>query len=82
MGKSDELAEFLQAGRELAPAEQGAVTWYAFKINDSNYGILDTFEAEPATPTSPDKCNKPSAGSPDLLASTPDIRTLDVVAVK
>jgi hypothetical protein len=27
---------FLQAGRELALAEQGTVTWYAFKISDTS----------------------------------------------
>ncbi|MFF3751417.1 hypothetical protein ACFYYH_13295 [Streptomyces sp. NPDC002018] len=41
-GKSDELAAFLQEGRELALAEQGTVTWYAFKINDSKYGMSGT----------------------------------------
>lgn len=30
-GKGDELAAFLQAGRALALAEEGTVTWYAFK---------------------------------------------------
>ena len=34
-GKGEELAAFLQAGRELAVAEQGTVTWYAFKISDT-----------------------------------------------
>jgi quinol monooxygenase YgiN len=83
-GKGDELAAFLQAGREIALAEQGTVTWYAFKINDSSYGIFDTFETDDAR-------DAHLAGqipqalaqvAPDLLASAPDIRTVDVVAVK
>jgi quinol monooxygenase YgiN len=83
-GKGDELAAFLQAGREIALAEQGTVTWYAFKIDDSSYGIFDTFETDDAR-------DAHLAGqipqalaqvAPDLLASAPDIRTVDVVAVK
>ena len=37
-GNGDELAAFLKAGRELAVAEEGTVTWYAFKISDISYG--------------------------------------------
>ena len=47
-GKGDELGAFLEAGRELAAAEDGTVTWYAFKITATTYGIFDTFETEEA----------------------------------
>jgi hypothetical protein len=40
-GKGSELAEFLTEARELAVAEEGTVTWYAFKISDTSYGIFD-----------------------------------------
>ena len=43
-GKGDDLAKFLEAGRDLAAAEPGTVTWYAFKISDTRYGIFDTFD--------------------------------------
>ncbi|MBO0685815.1 MAG: antibiotic biosynthesis monooxygenase, partial [Candidatus Dormibacteraeota bacterium] len=45
-GKGEELAAFLQQGRELAVAEPGTVTWYAFKLSDTTYGIFDTFTSE------------------------------------
>ncbi|MDX6319240.1 MAG: hypothetical protein QOD35_2640, partial [Nocardioidaceae bacterium] len=45
-GKGEELADFLRQGRELAVAESGTVTWYAFKLSDTTYGIFDTFEDE------------------------------------
>ena len=47
-GKGAELGSFLEAGRALAAAESGTVTWYAFKISDTEYGIFDTFETEEA----------------------------------
>jgi quinol monooxygenase YgiN len=83
-GKGDELAAFLQASRELAVAEQATVTWYAFKINDSEYGIFDTFETDDARDAHLAGQIPQALGqvAPALLASTPDIRTVDVVAVK
>jgi quinol monooxygenase YgiN len=83
-GKGDELATFLQAGRELALAERGTVTWYAFKINDTNYGIFDTFETDDARDAhlAGQIPQALSQVAPDLLASEPNIRTVDVVAVK
>ena len=45
-GRGDDLAAFLTKGRELAVAETGTVTWYAFKLSDTTYGIFDTFDDE------------------------------------
>ncbi|MFE1962006.1 putative quinol monooxygenase [Streptomyces sp. NPDC059479] len=82
--KGDELAAFLQEGRELALAEQGTVTWYTFKINDSNYGMFDTFETNDARDAhlAGKMPRAISQVASDLLTSTPDIRTVDVVAFK
>ena len=83
-GKGDELAAFLKARRDLAVAEEGTVTWYAFKISDTSYGIFDTFATDEARTAHingpiPAALAKVSA---DLLASEPSIRTVDLVAVK
>jgi quinol monooxygenase YgiN len=83
-GKGGELAAFLKAGRELAVAEAGTVTWYAFKISDTSYGIFDTFATDDAR-TAHINGQIPAAlanVSADLLASEPDIRPVDVLAVK
>jgi len=83
-GRGGELAEFLKAARELAVAEGGTVTWYAFKINDASYGIFDTFVTDEAR-TAHINGQIPAAlasASGDLLASAPDIRFVDVLAVK
>jgi quinol monooxygenase YgiN len=83
-GKSDELAAFLEGGRAIAAAEGGTVTWYAFKISDSTFGIFDTFETEEARQAhlggEIPKALGEVAG--ELLALDPDIRTLDILAVK
>jgi quinol monooxygenase YgiN len=83
-GKGDELGTLLRAARDLAVAEEGTVTWYAFKISDTSYGIFDTFATDDAR-TAHINGQIPAAlakVSADLLASAPDIRPVDVVAVK
>ncbi len=82
--KGDELASFLESGRALAVAEHGTVTWYAFKISDNSYGIFDTFETEDARQAHI-KGEIPKAlaeVAADLLANDPDIRPIDILAVK
>jgi quinol monooxygenase YgiN len=83
-GKGGELADFLQAGRDLAVAEEGTVTWYAFKVDETHYGIFDTFEGEEGRSA---HINGPIAQAlmkvaPDLLASDPSIQPIDITAVK
>lgn len=82
-GKGDELGAFLEAGRALAAAEEGTVTWYAFKINDTKYGIFDTFGDEDGRQAHLNGQIPAALGSvaDDLLASAPDIRPVDIVAV-
>jgi quinol monooxygenase YgiN len=83
-GKGDELGAFLRGGRELAAAETGTATWYAFKISDTTYGIFDTFEDEDGRQAHLNGQIPAALGTvgPDLLASDPNIRSVDVLAVK
>ena len=83
-GRGDDLAAFLTKGRELAVAETGTVTWYAFKLSDTTYGIFDTFESEDAREAHLNgEIPKALAQvGPDLLAADPDIRPVDILAVK
>jgi quinol monooxygenase YgiN len=83
-GKGEQLAAFLKAGRDLAVAEEGTVTWYAFKISDTSYGIFDTFATDDAR-TAHINGQIPAAlaeVSADLLAREPDIQPVNLVAVK
>lgn len=83
-GKGDDLQAFLIAGRQLALAEQGTVTWYAFKLDDTHFAIFDTFETEDARQAhiNGEIPKALSQVADDLLASDPDIRPIDVIAVK
>jgi quinol monooxygenase YgiN len=83
-GKGEDLASFLRQGQALAAQEKGTVTWYAFRISETTYGIFDTFETEEARQAHLDGQIPAALGAvaPDLLASDPDIRTTDIIAVK
>ena len=82
--KRRELAAFLEGALSIAAAEEGTMTWYAFKISDTSYGIFDTFESDNARRAHlngeiPRALAQVGA---DLLAREPDIRAVDVIAVK
>jgi quinol monooxygenase YgiN len=83
-GKGGELGAFLESGRALAAAEPGTVTWYAFKIDETSYGIFDTFETEDARQAHlhGEIPRALAQVAPDLLAADPDIRMVDVIALK
>ena len=83
-GKGDALGDLLHQGRELAAQEDGTVTWYAFKVDDTTYGIFDTFEAEDGRQAHLNGQIPAALGqvADDLLAAPPDIRPVDVIAVK
>ena len=83
-GKGEDLAAFLQQGRALAAEETGTVTWYAFRLSETTYGIFDTFEGEDGRQAHLNGRIPAALGQvgPDLLASDPDIRQTYIIAVK
>jgi len=83
-GKGEALAAFLEQGRALAAEETGTVTWYAFRISETTYGIFDTFENEEGRQAHLTGAIPQALGEvgPELLATDPDIRPVDVIAVK
>ena len=75
-GKEDELAAFLTQAEPLAAAEPGTVTWYAFKLSDTTFGIFNTFSDEDGRQA---HLNGPVAAAlgqagPGLLAEDPDVK--------
>ena len=83
-GKEDELAAFLTQAQPLAAAEPGTVTWYAFRLGETTYGIFDTFADENGRQA---HLNGPIAtalgqAGPGLLAKEPEIQRTDILAAK
>ena len=83
-GKEKELEEFLQSALPLALDESATENWYAIRINDSTFGIFDTFTDDTGRDV---HLNGPiakalMAKATDLLVSNPVIEKVDVLAVK
>jgi quinol monooxygenase YgiN len=83
-GKEGELAAFLARAQPLAAAEPATVTWYAFKLTETTYGIFDTFPDEAGRQAHLAGPIAAALGeaAPDLLAEAPDIQTTDILAAK
>ena len=82
--KGEALAAFLAHSRALAVAETGTVSWYAFKLSETAYGIFDSFNDEDARQAHINGQIPIALGhvAADLLASEPTIRPTDIIAVK
>ena len=83
-GKESELASFLTSALPLAEAEPETTAWFAVKIDDSTFGIFDVFpnadgrKAHLEGPIAAALMSK----ADELLASPPDIKSIDVMAAK
>lgn len=83
-GKEQEVEDFLKSALPLAEAEEKTITWYAFKIDDSTFGIFDSFKGEEGqTAHLEGEIAAALMGKADeLLAKDPVIEKLDLLAAK
>jgi quinol monooxygenase YgiN len=83
-GMEQELADFLKSALPLAKAETGTVSWYAWQIDNSIFGIFDTFEAEEGREAhlSGQIAAALMANADRLLAKPPVIEKLNILAAK
>jgi len=83
-GKEEEVAEFLKSALPLAEGEPETVSWYAWQISESTFGIFDTFEAESGREAhlSGPIAAALMANADRLLAKPPVIEKLTVLAAK
>jgi quinol monooxygenase YgiN len=83
-GKEAEVEAFVKSGQGIVEQEPGTRVWYGFRIDGSTFGIFDAFEDEAARQAHL-AGQIPAAlaeSGPELLAKDPDIRLVDVLAVK
>jgi quinol monooxygenase YgiN len=83
-GKEGAVAELLRSAQALAAQEPATLVWYAFQSGPRSFGIFDAF-ADDAGRTAHLQGRIAAAlmGKADeLLASPPDIRKVDLLAVK
>lgn len=83
-GKEAAVAELLASAASLAREENATVTWYAFRAGPRSFGIFDTFDDEAGRKAHLEgRIAQALMGKADeLLAVAPDIKPVDLVAVK
>jgi len=83
-GKEQQVADFLKSALPLAQAEPGTVRWYALQLGPSTFGIFDTFadEAGRDAHLGGEIAKALMSHADELLAETPVIEKVDLLAVK
>ncbi len=83
-GKEQAVAEFLNAGLELANQETTTPIWFALRLSPTTFGIFDAFSSEADRQA---HLNGPiaqalMARAGELLASAPVIEPIEVLGLK
>ena len=83
-GKEAEVESFLNSGLALVQEEPETTAWFAIRMGPSTFGIFDAFPNESGRQAHLD--GKVAAAlmekASDLLAQSPDIKKVDVLAAK
>ena len=81
---AEQVEAMLRDALELARAEEGTVTWFAFKQSPTVFGVFDTFEDEQGRQAHIDGriADALKQIGPTMFAVAPEVRTTDILAVK
>jgi len=81
-GKEMEVSNFIKEAVNLARKEEKTITWYSFKIDESTFGIFDTFETESGREAhlNGDIASALMEKASDLLVEDPDIKKIDILS--
>lgn len=83
-GREADVEAFIKGGQAIVEQEPGTRVWYGFRVDERTFGIFDAFEDE-AGRQAHLAGQIPAAlatAGPELLAKDPDLRLVDVLAVK
>jgi quinol monooxygenase YgiN len=82
--KADEVAAFLEDALADAEAEDGTTTWFALRLDDTTFGIFDTFPDEDARQAhlDGDIAAALMSRADELFETDPEITEIDVLAAK
>ena len=83
-GKEDELKTFLEGALPAAEAEEKTIAWYALQIDESTFGIFDTFAGEEGRQAHLDGeiAEALFARADELLTEPPQVEKVEILAAK
>ena len=81
-GKEADVEAFLRSALSMAEDEPGTTTWFALRMDESTFGIFDTFPDEEARQAHLDGeiAAALMENADELLAEPPQIDEVDVLA--
>ncbi|GLQ46067.1 hypothetical protein GCM10007862_11180 [Dyella lipolytica] len=83
-GKEQAVADFLAAGLEMTNREAGTPIWFAIKLSPTTFGVFDAFANEDGRQAhlNGDMAKALMARASELLATSPSVEPIDVLAMK
>jgi len=83
-GKEKAVSNFLASAVDLALQEDKTLTWYAFQINPSTFGVFDTFETEAGRDAhlNGEIAKALMANADELLSESPKIEKINILSNK
>ena len=83
-GKEAELAQFLTSALPMARAEDATIKWYALQLDDTTFGIFDTFADDDGRQAhlDGDIAAALMENADALLSQPPQIEQVDLLAAK
>ncbi len=83
-GKEADVEAFLNSGLALVNDEPLTVNWYAVKFSENTFGIFDTFSGEEGREAhlNGKVAEALMANAAELLADSPNIEKIDILAAK
>jgi quinol monooxygenase YgiN len=83
-GKEAEVESFLRGGLPIVEDEPATIAWFGIRLGPTTFGIFDAFadEAGRQAHLSGKVAAALMAKAPELLATTPVIEKVDVLAAK
>ena len=78
------VEQFIKGAIDLAREEKKTLSWYSFKIDETTFGIFDTFEDETGRDAHLNgEIAKALMGKADeLLSDAPDIKKITILSAK
>ena len=83
-GREADVESFLEGGQSIVEGEPDTTAWFAIRFGGSEFGIFDVFPDEDGRQAhlNGDVAKALFAQADDLLAESPGIEQIDVVAAK
>jgi len=83
-GKVDELRAFIEGALPLAEDEEDTIKWYALQLDETTFGIFDTFADDDGRQAHIDGeiAEQLFARADELLEKPPQIEHVEVLAAK